>query len=184
MGTTELLTTMMMEPERVHKLLRVITDFLKLWHELQRKTIPTIDGIMMLDDIVGFIGEDEFKEFGYPYLKELYNFPASIKLFHNDADCTMSVKYYPELGINLYNPGIHMSLNDLKKATNNNLTILGNIPPRDVLAAGKPQDITNAVKELLKSTNDHSRLVLSCGGGMPPSVSTENINAFINAAKN
>ncbi len=184
MGTTELLTTMMMEPERVHKLLRVITDFLKLWHELQRKTIPTIDGIMMLDDIVGFIGEDEFKEFGYPYLKELYNEPVSIKLFHNDADCTMSVKYYPELGINLYNPGIHMSLNDLKQTTNNNLTILGNIPPRDVLAAGKPQDITNAVKELLKSTNDHSRLVLSCGGGMPPSVSTENINAFINAAKN
>jgi uroporphyrinogen decarboxylase len=183
MGTTELLTTMMMEPERVHKLLRVITDFLKLWHELQRKTISTIDGIMMLDDIVGFIGEDEFKEFGYPYLKELYDEPVSIKLFHNDADCTMSVKYYPELGINLYNPGIHMSLNDLKQATNNNLTILGNIPPRDVLAAGKSQDIINAVKELLKSTTDHSRLVLSCGGGMPPSVSTENINAFINAAK-
>jgi uroporphyrinogen decarboxylase len=183
MGTTELLTTMMMEPESIHKLLRVITDFLKSWHGLQQKTFPSIDGIMMLDDIVGFIGEVEFKEFGYPYLKELYDTPASIKLFHNDADCAMSVKYYPELGINLYNPGIHMSLSELKQATNNGLTILGNIPPRDVLAAGKPDDVSKAVKEMLAGTTDHSKLVFSCGGGMPPSVSTENINAFIKATR-
>jgi uroporphyrinogen-III decarboxylase len=71
MGTTELMTTMMMEPEAIHKLLRIITDFLKTWHKLQQDTVPTIDGIMMLDDIIGFIGEQEFMEFGYPYLKEL-----------------------------------------------------------------------------------------------------------------
>ena len=183
MGTTELLTTMMMEPENVHHLMRIITDFLKSWHQLQRESIKTIDGIMMLDDIVGFIGEDEFMEFGYPYLKELYDVPASVKLFHNDADCTVSVKHYPDLGINLYNPGTHMTLGALKAETKNNLTILGNIPPRDVLAAGSPADVEKAVKDLINSTNDKSKVLLSCGGGMPPSVSTENIRAFIEAAK-
>jgi uroporphyrinogen-III decarboxylase len=182
MGTTEFLTAIMMDPERVHKLLRTITDFLKAWHQLQRKAIPTIDGIMMLDDIVGFVGEEEFMEFGYPYLKELYDTDASIKLFHNDADCTMSVKYYPELGINLYNPGTHMTLTELKKATQNKLTILGNIPPRDVLAAGTPELVAESVKNMLDGVSDHSKLVLSCGGGMPPSVSTANINSFIKAA--
>jgi uroporphyrinogen-III decarboxylase len=183
MGTTELLTAMMMEPENVHHLLRIITDFLKSWHQLQRNSISTIDGIMMLDDIVGFVGEDEFMEFGYPYLKELYAAPASVKLFHNDADCTVSVKYYPELGINLYNPGTHMTMSVLKAETKNKLTILGNIPPRDVLAAGSPEDVSNTVKGLIASVNDKSKIVLSCGGGMPPDVSTANINAFIKAAK-
>jgi uroporphyrinogen-III decarboxylase len=183
MGTTELLTAMMMEPDRVHKLMRIITDYLKAWHELQKKTIPTIDGIMMLDDIVGFVGEDEFKEFGYPYIKELYDVDAKVKLFHNDADCTMSVKYYPELGINLYNPGIHMTINELKEATGNKITILGSIPPRDVLAAETPENVAKATKEMLAGLNTKSKLVVSCAGGMPPNVSTENIKAFIDAIK-
>jgi uroporphyrinogen decarboxylase len=172
-----------MDPERVHKLLRVITDFLKAWHDLQRKTIPTIDGIMMLDDIVGFVGEEEFMEFGYPYLKELYNTNVSVKLFHNDADCSMSVKYYHEIGINLYNPGTHMSLAELKEATQNNVVILGNIPPRDVLAAGSEADVQKSVRDMLDSISDHSHIMPSCGGGMPPNVSSANINAFLQEVK-
>jgi uroporphyrinogen decarboxylase len=183
MGSTEFLTTMMMDPVAAHQLLRIITDFLKSWHKLQRETFPAIDGIMVLDDIVGFVGEDEFLEFGYPYLKELYDVKAGVKLFHNDADCAMSVKYYPGLGVNLFNPGIQMTARDLIEVTSHKITILGNIPPRDVLAAGSPRVVKNAVKELLASTNDTARLMLSCGGGMPPAVSTENIRAFISSAQ-
>jgi uroporphyrinogen decarboxylase len=95
----------------------------------------------------------------------------------------MSVKYYPEVGINLYNPGTHMTVNELKEATNNNLTILGNIPPRDVLASGTPEIVSKEVKNLLSNLNDGSRFILSCGGGMPPAVSSENIKAFIAASR-
>jgi uroporphyrinogen-III decarboxylase len=181
MGTTELMTTMMLEPDVVHKLMRIITDFLKSWHKTQRDTISSIDGIMMLDDIVGFIGEDEFMEFGFPYLKELYGVEAKVKLFHNDADCKMSIKHYPALGINLYNPGLDMSIADMMEVTDNKITILGNIPPRDVLAAGSPEDVRKAVKEMLAVTKNFNRLMPSCGGGMPPKVSNENILAFIEA---
>ncbi len=182
MGTTELMTMMMMEPGKVHKLIRIITDFLHEWHALQRQTFSSIDGILMLDDIVGFVGEEEFKEFGYPYLKELYDIDCSIKFFHNDADCSMSVKYYPDLGINLYNPGTHMTINNIKEVTENKMVILGSIPPRDVLAAGTPDDVFKAVKEQLASTTDHSKIMLSTAGGMPPGVKTENIQAFLEAA--
>ncbi|MDA3929614.1 MAG: uroporphyrinogen decarboxylase [Prolixibacteraceae bacterium] len=181
MGTTELMTTMMMDPDRVHKLLRVITDFLKQWHKMQKETIPTIDGILMLDDIVGFVGEDEFVEFGLPYLKELYDTDDSVKFFHNDADCSMSVKYYPEIGINLYNPGLDMSISELQEATENKTVILGSLPPRDVLAACTPEEVYAQTKEMLSGVKNPSKLLASCGGGMPPKVSTENLNAFIKA---
>jgi len=183
MGTTELMTTMMMDPDAIHKLLRVITDFLKAWHKVQWEAIPSIEGIMMLDDIVGFVGEEEFMQFGYPYLKELYDVKAKVKLFHNDADCTMSIKYYPELGINLYNPGTHLTMNEMLDITEHKMTVLGNIPPRDVLAAGSPHEVKKAVKDLIGETTDRSRLMLSCGGGMPPAVSSENIRAFIDASR-
>jgi uroporphyrinogen decarboxylase len=182
MGTTEFMMAMMMDPDRVHKLLRIITNFLHNWHSLQRKTFPTIDGILMLDDIVGFIGEAEFLEFGMPYLKELYNCDVKVKFFHNDAECAVSVPYYHEIGINLYNPGVQMTVNQLMEATQNKVTILGNIPPRDVLASGSPTDVEQAVRELMHGLKNKSRFVLSCGGGMPPDVSTENIRAFLDTA--
>jgi uroporphyrinogen decarboxylase len=42
--------------------------------------------------------------------------------------------------------------------------------------------VQSAVQQLLTETKDRSRLILSCAGGMPPGVSTENIRAFIQAA--
>lgn len=183
MGTTEFLCAIKTDPEPAHQLLRVVTDYLKQWHALQRETFPSIDGIMMLDDIVGFMGEADFVEFGLPYLRELYDVNVAVKFFHNDAPCAQSIRHYPEIGINLYNPGVQTSLTEMRQLCGNKLTILGNIPPRDVLAQGKPDDVRNAVKQLLREAQDRSRLILSCGGGIPPGVSTENLKAFIEAAR-
>ena len=178
MGVTEFLLALKTAPGLMHRLLRVATDFLKQWHELQRSTFSSIDGILILDDIVGFVGEKDFVEFALPYLRELYAVNVAVKFFHNDAPCAKSVRYYPEIGINLFNPGIQTPLRQLRSLSNHRLTILGTIPPRDVLAQGTPEDVRVAVRQLLEQTPDRSRLILSCSGGMPPGVTTENIQAF------
>ena len=183
MGTTEFLTALKTDPEPVRRLLRIITVFLKQWHALQRETFPTIDGMLMLDDIVGFMGEPDFVEFGLPCFRELYDVKVVVKFFHNDAPCAKSIKYYPEIGINLYNPGIQTSLAGMRQLSGNRLTILGNIPPRDVLARGAPDDVRAAVKKLLDEAKDRSRLILSCAGGVPPGVTTENLQAFLQASR-
>jgi len=177
-GTTEFLLAMMTNPEEIHKLLNIITDYLEAWHDLQRRYIPTIDGIMVLDDIIGFIGEQEFIDFGLPYLKRIFDRNVKVKFLHNDADCTSSLKYLPEMGINLFNMGFDKSLNELKDSTGNKITMLGNIPPRDVLANGSKSDIEKSVKDLITGLENKSRVIVSCGGGMPPAVSTENIRFF------
>jgi len=184
MGTTEFLMAMISEPERADKLIRKITNFLKNWIELQRETFPSIDGIFLLDDIIGFIGEDEFKTFGLPYFKELFDTDVTVKFLHNDAPCKVSAPYLPEMGVNLFNMGFDITLNELKDLTKNEVTLLGNIPPRDVLAAGSIQDVTKITTDLIKTLANRNRVIMSCGGGMPPGVKTENINAFINAVKN
>ncbi|HEY5913313.1 MAG TPA: uroporphyrinogen decarboxylase family protein [Verrucomicrobiae bacterium] len=183
MGTTEFLMTLKTDPGEAHKLLRLITAFLQKWHEVQRETFDTIDGIFVLDDIVGFVGEQDFKEFGYPYFKELYSTDVSVKFFHNDAQCAKSIKYYSELGINLYNPGVFNTIGELFEMSGNKLAILGNIPPRDVLAKGSPREVGSAVNALLRQVPSGSRLVLSCAGGMPPGVSTENLRAFVDSSR-
>ena len=183
MGTTEFLVALKTDPEAMHRLLRKITDFLGRWHDLQRRTFASIDGILLLDDIVGFLSEADFLEFGAPYLRELYAAPVTVKFFHNDAACAQSIAHYADLGINLYNPGVQTSLAEMRRLCGHRLTILGTIPPRDVLAQGTPAEVHAAVQHLLADNPDHSRLILSCAGGMPPGVTTANIRAFLAAAR-
>ncbi|MBN2102741.1 uroporphyrinogen decarboxylase [bacterium] len=179
MGSTEFLTAMMMEPDKIQSLIDKITFFLKDWLHLQMETFPTIDGILLLDDIIGFVGEDAFKTFGLPYFKELFSVDVSVKFLHNDAACEVSAPYLPEMGVNLFNMGFEVSLNDLKNATRNKVAMMGNIPPRDVLAAGNPEEVRKSTRDLVSGLDNQSMVLLSCGGGMPPGVTTENIRAFI-----
>jgi uroporphyrinogen decarboxylase len=183
MGMTEFLTLLMTDPERAETLLQKITAFVKGWLLLQRETFPSIDGILLLDDIIGFMGEREFRRFGLPHFVELFSADVSIRFLHNDAPCRMVAPFLPEMRVNLFNMGFEISLNELKQLTQSKVTLLGNIPPRDVLANGSADDITKATVDLVTSLTDRSRIVLSCGGGMPPGVSSGNILAFVNAVR-
>ena len=183
MGMTEFLTMLMTEPDRTEELLRKITAFVKEWLLVQRDAFPSIDGVLLLDDIIGFLGEREFRRFGLPFFTELFATDVSIKFLHNDAPCKVSAPFLPEMGVNLFNMGYDIALNELKQLTQNRVTLLGNIPPRDVLASGAPDDVRKAAIDLVGSLKDRSRVIPSCGGGMPPGVSSHNIEAFVSGVK-
>ncbi|OHB62481.1 MAG: uroporphyrinogen decarboxylase [Planctomycetes bacterium RBG_13_46_10] len=183
MGATEFLMAIRVNPDEAHKLLGIATDFIVDWLELQAEAFPSIDGIFILDDIVGFLGEDDFKQAALGYLKRIFqSLNVSVRFFHNDAAGLVCAPYLAEIGVNLFNFSHQHSLDEMKNLTKNNVTLLGNIPPRDVLAAGTPQDVIGSVKTTLDEVTDKNRIILSCGGGIPPDVSTENIEAFLSAA--
>jgi uroporphyrinogen decarboxylase len=137
----------------------------------------------LLDDIVGFISRRDFEAFGLPYMTRAFGADVTVKFFHNDAPCKASAPLLASAGINLLNFGIQHKLADMKTWTNNKITLMGNIPPRDVLAEGSPADVTRSVTEMLSALEDRSRLIVSCGGGMPPGAPTENIKALISTVE-
>ena len=181
-GTTEFLIAIRTDRAAACKLLGIVTDFIVDWLRLQIDTFASIDGVFILDDIVGLIGEDDFKEVALPYLTQIFqSFNVTVKFFHNDAAGLVCAPYLVEIGVSLFNFSFRHSLAQMKELTANNVTLLGNIPPRDVLAMGTPAQVRQAVKEALKSVSDRSRIIMSCGGGMPGDVSAENIDSFLSA---
>ncbi|MHC4556272.1 MAG: uroporphyrinogen decarboxylase family protein [Planctomycetota bacterium] len=183
MGSTEFLMAIRTNPDQAHKLLGIVTDFIIDWLELQVRTFPSIDGIFVLDDIVGFLGEEDFKGAALPYLERIFkSLDVAVRFFHNDAAGLVCAPYLAQIGVNLFNFSFQHTLGQMKELTGDAVTLLGNIPTRDVLAAGTPDDVRNSVKATLDSIKDKSRIILSCGGGMPPDVSTENIKAFLSGA--
>jgi uroporphyrinogen decarboxylase len=183
MGTTEFLTAMITHPDEIHQLLDVITRYLVKWHRIQKEAFPSIDGILILDDIIGFIGTDDFKAFGLPLFKELYNTELAVKFLHNDASHVSSINFLNDMGVNLFNMGFDTDLELLKEQTGNRITMLGNIPPRDVLARGTEKEIEKEVKVRVDKMKSKDRVIMSCGGGMPPEVTTENVSFFADMVK-
>jgi Uroporphyrinogen-III decarboxylase len=122
-------------------------------------------------------------EFGFPYFKRLFTQDLALRFLHNDAPCAVSAPHLVEMGVNLFNPGFDLSLNELKNAAGPGLAILGNLPPRDVLAAGTPEKVFAETRAMRDALTDRSGIIFSCGGGMPPGVSSENLRAFLKALR-
>jgi uroporphyrinogen decarboxylase len=182
-GTTEFLMAMKIQPDDTNRLLSMVTDLIVDWLKLQKSTFDSIEGIFLLDDIVGFVGPEDFKAMAKPYLKRAFAaFDARVKLFHNDAAGLVCAPHLADIGVNIFNFSHNHSIPQMRKLTGPDVVLLGNIPPRDCLAAGTPEQVRSSMEELLKSLPDAGRVILSCGGGMPPNVSTENIRAFLSAS--
>lgn len=185
MGTTEFLMAMQLDPEGTHAMLGVITAFLEDWIKLQASTIPSIRGVLLLDDIVGFIGPDDVASFAMPYLKRAFGaIDSDVRFFHNDANGLSCAPQLAGAGINLFNFGFEHPIEEMRKLVGPEVTLLGNIPPRDVLAAGTPEEVRMCVVAMKQALgNDYTRVVFSCGGGLPPGVSTANLRAFLDEAQ-
>jgi uroporphyrinogen decarboxylase len=185
MGTTEFMTALALDQDGSHKLLDKITTFICAWLSWQKECFPSIDGVLLLDDIIGFVGETEFNEFVVPCLRKIFDaIGPKVRFLHNDADGLITAGKLKEMGVNMFNFSFNHSLGEIRELSGPGIILVGNIPPRDVLASGTSGQVEEAVNKAFGEISNHNRIIWSAGGGMPPDVSDENINAFIRAVKN
>jgi uroporphyrinogen decarboxylase len=184
MGTTEFMLALTIDPDNSHRLLKKITDFICDWLQWQKECFPSIEGVLVLDDIIGFVGETEFNEFVIPYMKRIIGCTgAKVRFLHNDADGLITAAKLQEIDVNMFNFSFNHSMGEMRRLAGPGVVLVGNIPPRDVLASGSAEDVRSAVKKAFTETGSYDRIVWSAGGGMPQGVSNENIEAFVNAVK-
>jgi uroporphyrinogen-III decarboxylase len=178
-GTTELMTGLMMDPESSHKLLETVTQFAVNWVKRQKEVFPSIEGILVLDDMVGFMGDDECRAYAVPYIKRVFqSFDSQLNFFHNDAPGLISAPYLKEMGVQLFNFSFEHTMQEIRELAGPEVALLGNLPPRDVLAVGTPEMVREETRKMVHAWSEKTGVVWSCGGGMPPDVTTENIRAF------
>lgn len=179
LGHTEFLLGVKTNPEEIDRLLALVTEFLVEWIALQADTFDSIDGILLLDDLVGFLRDDDFQRFALPYLKQIYDSRnVAVKFLHNDAHGLVTARHLATMGVNLFNFSFTHSLGDMRRHAGESVVLVGNVPPRDVLAQGTPDDVRRSIAKSLESIGDRRRVLLSAGGGVPPDVSTANLEAL------
>jgi uroporphyrinogen decarboxylase len=178
-GTTELMMNMAMHPEEIQHLLDIISDFICKWLLFQKVSFPSIEGIFILDDLVGFIGEEDFKTFALPALQKIYGaFESKVRFFHNDAQGLICSKYLNRIGINLFNFSFEHPVDEIQTLAGPGVKLVGNLPPRDVLADSDTELVKKETERMYHSVTLKKNMIWSCGGGLPPGVPVENLLAF------
>lgn len=182
MGLTEFLIGMKMEPEKTHKFLKMTTQSTKEWLEAQANVLSEVEGVMVLDDIVGFLSKDDYLEFAHPYLKEIFSaFPNCVKMYHNDTDNVVPFEFLADLQVNIFNFTHLKDIAKVRELVGDKVCLLGNIPPLDVLTKGTPEQVREAANKCIADHKSKAGLILSAGGGTSPGTPKENIHALISA---
>ncbi|MGA3097700.1 MAG: uroporphyrinogen decarboxylase family protein, partial [Bryobacteraceae bacterium] len=168
-----------------HQLLRHTTQTVIDWLKAQAETIgDTVEGILVLDDIVGFLSARSYMEFAHPCLKQICDaFPADwVKVYHNDANVRPFLGELPACGFDVLNWSHKLDVLEARAKTGGRLCLMGNIPPLEVGVRGAPEMVSRYAEDILAKTHGVG-VVLSLGGGVSPGMPKENILALAAAGK-
>lgn len=183
MGVTDFLLELKVNPAETHRFLRITTTLVRTWLEAQAEALKATEGILVLDDIAGFLSPKDYLEFAHPYLKEVFDaFPRAVKLFHNDTDNPASYRYLAGLGIHVFNFTHLQPLAKVRELVGPDVCLMGNVPPLEVLAQGSPEDVLRSARACLDARRGHKGFILSAGGGTSPGTPAANIHALLQAA--
>jgi uroporphyrinogen decarboxylase len=179
-GTTELMIDLVEKGEWTHKLLDLSTRMIIDWLKAQQKAIGSgVEGIFILDDIVGFVNEEHYMEFCHPYLKRICDaFPKDwVKIYHNDAEVEACLDHLPDVGFNVLNWGKQTDYADVKARVGDRMCLMGNVNPLEVGVRGTPEEVRAATLDVLEKSKGEG-IILSVGGGTSPGMPRENILAM------
>ncbi len=182
-GTTEFMLDIMEKPEWARQLLDLCTRLIIDWLQAQRKALgATVEGIFILDDIVGFVSKEHYLQFAHPCLKRICEaFPKDwVKVFHNDASIDACLDHLPDCGFNVLNWGKHTGIAQVKARVGGRMCLMGNVNPLEVGVRGTPRKVRAATMDVLEKSGGQG-IILSLGGGVSPGMPRQNIQAMLRA---
>jgi len=182
-GVSEFLMDTVENPAAAHKLLELTTRTVIDWLSAQAEAVGgTVEGILVLDDIVGFLSGPAYREFAHPYLKRICEaFPADwVKVYHNDANIRPFLADLAGVGFDVLNWSHKIDVVQVREKTGGRLCLMGNVAPLELGVRGTPEAVRAAAADILARTQGRG-LILSVGGGVSPGMPKENLLALVEA---
>jgi uroporphyrinogen decarboxylase len=176
---TELMTSMLLEPEMIDLLLDKCTQFL-LRYASAYKALGA-NGILIAEPVAGLLSPEMCETFSSKYVARIVSAlqdDSFLVILHNcgpTLPLLTSIEGTGAAGISLGNAcDIAQALPLLKPRT----LVLGNIDPVSVLAHGSEDNVRRIVGERLRQTAQHPNHILSSGCDLPSSTPLANIDAM------
>jgi len=186
-GTDNLLRDLRKEPEKVHRLLEIVTASALNYIDA---ALDLECGISIADPVASgtMISAANFREFVKPYMKtyadRVRERTGRGPMLHICGNSSRIWRDMVETGASTLSLDNVVSLADARDQVGNEVCLMGNVDPVNIIAKGTPGQIREAVRMcFLQAGTNPGGFVLASGCQIPLETSKENIMCFADAAR-
>ena len=190
-GMDKLLMDYVLNPELVHRLARMITDYKT--RVLERAAQMGADVLLTGDDyahrLAPMMSPDHFAEFVVPYLQECVDVAhqAGVPfLKHCCGNLWPILDMLVETGIDCLDPIeplASMDIGEVKEKYGHRMAVAGNVDCSELLSRGTPQQVVEAVKETIAKASPGGGHIMASSNSIHPAVRPENYRAMVQATR-
>jgi len=185
MDLTEIMALCYEEPELVHKVLEMVTEFQIEYGKAMRDA--GANGIVMAEPAAGMLSPALIGEFSTPYVKrivEAIETDDCIFLYHNCGNSTLTLtKEIIDTGVKIFSFGNAIDMEEMLKLIPSDKLVMGNVDPSSQFRTGTPDSVRDATLSVLNKCSKYPNYILSSGCDIPPASPIPNIDAFFEASK-
>jgi uroporphyrinogen decarboxylase len=175
------------KPDFVHKVTEFATNLLIHLYEPVVSN-GTLDVISLADPTASgdLISKKQFETFALPYLKKFTDWARSKNahtLVHICGNTTDRLDLFPQTGASCISLDHKTDIAKAKELLHGKMCFAGNIDPVNIMLQGSVQDVEDACKNVIQTAGTEGGFVLMPGCDIPPTVPYENIQKFIQIAR-
>jgi MtaA/CmuA family methyltransferase len=165
------------KPDAVHKALDVLEDFLIDLASLYREAGADYMTVREMGGGGDILSPRMFGSLIQPHLRKVFSALDSPKILHICGDTNLIVDQMADCGADAISVDQKNDLRETRKKIGDDVILLGNLDPYNVLVAGSPADIEEALKYIIASGVN----AVWPGCDIWPDVPEENMGTFVEA---
>lgn len=181
-GSQELMTDLLMEPDKVHLLLEYATEagiqFIRLMAGTGAHMVSNGDSVAGPE----MIPPEFYREFALPYEKRLVDEAHRLGLaytLHICGDAGVILEDMVQTGADALELDYLTDIQKIYDHCHSSTLMIGNLDPSAVIKYGTPELVKQKTLELLEIYKGSPRLMINAGCAIPPDTPSENIRAMI-----
>lgn len=185
-GAENLVRLTYKNPQAVHKLLAVSLETNLRYAQaiIDAGCSPSLTDAMSSSTV---ISPKQFKEFSYPYLKQLIDYIHSRGKTVTLHICGKTDKIWDlmvEAGADCLSIDNDANLLEAKEKIGHKARLMGNVKPSEVMLQGTPREVRKAVIECVQQAYDNPKgYIVASGCSLPTETPLENIKAMLDTVR-
>ncbi|PKL58530.1 MAG: hypothetical protein CVV34_01810, partial [Methanomicrobiales archaeon HGW-Methanomicrobiales-5] len=182
-GVEKMMQDMFKKGDLVNSVIEIAADIVYYFYEPMIKA-GSIQATAIADATASgdLISPRMFKKFAVPWLKSFHDRIEALgcgRFLHICGDTTKSLDFMPDSGAQCIALDMKVDLAVAKEKIGDRMCIGGNTPPVFVLNNGTAEDCRKSALECIGKAAANGGYVLLPGCDIPPSVTVENIDAYL-----
>jgi uroporphyrinogen decarboxylase len=181
MGASDIALATLMNPDLLHEALEFATEVVIRYAKALVEA--GADMIAILEPTATFISPKAFEEFSGAYTRRIIESVDTMWVLHICGNTHHLIDGMCATGAQGLSLDAAVDLPTVAMQVPEDVVIIGNVDPVQVMVNQTPDGVQDAVNELLDKMAPYPNFILSTGCDLPPETPLENIDAFMAAGK-